>query len=1058
MPGNNENVTTKFKVDISDLKANISAANKQIQTINAQFKNATAGMDDWSKSADGLSAKIKQQSGIVEQEQKKLQALKQQLERLNQSQEKGKQIIADLTAKQRQAAAQYGENSDEAKAYAKQLLEAQKAQQRNADAAENLRLKIINQDTAVKNATAQVGKYETALNDLENEVDDVDDALENTASGGVNAFAVAMGNLAATAITKVVEGLANVVTGALEVGKQFEASMSNVQAVSGATAEEMQILEETARKYGSTTQFSASEAADALGYMALAGWDANQSADALGGVLNLAAASGMELAEASDMVTDYMSAFGMEADKSAYFADLLAYAQANANTTAAGLGEAFKNSAANMNAAGQDIETTVSLLAMMANQGLKGSEAGTALTAVMRDMTAKMTDGAIAIGDTSVKVMDANGNYRDLTDILKDVEAATNGMGDAEKAAALSTTFTADSIKGLNLMLNAGVDSAADFEEQLRNSGGSAEEMARIMNDNLEGDLKSLNSAYEELGITLYQSANAPLREIVQTVTNDVLPAFTELINGTEGAGEKVGTALGGLIDNVLTQITNLLPQAAEIGVALISSVVSGLLDSLPSIITSLVDMAVIIINKLAELLPQIVNKIVDVVPLIVDALTDAIPTLLDAAINFLTAIVNAIPVIVSSIADKLPHIIDSIVTAIVKGIPQLIQGAEKLFTALVDAIPKILPPLIAALPKIINAIIGGLASNTPMLFQAAVSLLTTIIQAIPQLVTQLVPQIVGIVQMIAGILVQNVPILLQAALQMLGALIEAIPTIYLELLKAVPQIIDAVLLGLANLPGILFEYWTGIWNGIKNIFAPVTQYFSDKFKSAWDGVKKIWDIVKTYFTEKWNAIKTVFSAVGSYFSKQFTDAWSNVKKAFSKVGEFFGGIWDTIKKTFASIGTKVGDAIGGAFKTAINAVIATVERGINMIPNAVNAALDLINALPGVNISKMPTVSLPRLARGGIVDKATLAEIGEDGTEAVIPLEKNKRGLKQIAQALAGEMQSGGTFGGSDNSGTGGTTVYNFNQTNNSPKALSRYEIYRQTKNMINAVKMQGV
>lgn len=1058
MPGNNENVTTKFKVDISDLKANISAANKQIQTINAQFKNATAGMDDWSKSADGLSAKIKQQNALVEQEQKKLQALKQQLERLNQSQEKGKQIISDLTAKQRQAAAQYGENSEEAKAYAKQLLEAQKAQQRNADAAENLRLKIINQDTAVKNATAQVGKYETALNDLENEVDDVDDALENTASGGVNAFAVAMGNLAATAITKVVEGLANVVTGALEVGKQFEASMSNVQAVSGATAEEMQILEETARKYGSTTQFSASEAADALGYMALAGWDANQSADALGGVLNLAAASGMELAEASDMVTDYMSAFGMEADKSAYFADLLAYAQANANTTAAGLGEAFKNSAANMNAAGQGIETTVSLLAMMANQGLKGSEAGTALTAVMRDMTAKMTDGAIAIGDTSVKVMDANGNYRDLTDILKDVEAATNGMGDAEKAAALSTTFTADSIKGLNLMLNAGVDSAADFEEQLRNSGGSAEEMARIMNDNLEGDLKSLNSAYEELGITLYQSANAPLREIVQTVTNEVLPAFTELINGTEGAGEKVGTALGGLIDNVLTQITNLLPQAAEIGVALISSVVSGLLDSLPSIITSLVDMAVIIINKLAELLPQIVNKIVDIVPLIVDALTDAIPTLLDAAINFLTAIVNAIPVIVSSIADKLPHIIDSIVTVIVKGIPQLIEGAEKLFSALVDAIPKILPPLIAALPKIINAIIDGLAKNTPMLFQAAISLLTTIVQAIPQLVTQLVPQIIGIVQMIADILVQNIPILLQAALQMFGALVEAIPTIYLELLKAVPQIIDAILLGLADLPGILFNYWLGIWDGIKSIFAPVTQYFSDKFKSAWDSVKKIWDVVKTYFTEKWNAIKTVFSVVGSYFSKQFTDAWNNVKKAFSKVGEFFGGIWDTIKKTFASIGTKVGDAIGGAFKTAINAVIATVERGINMIPNTVNKALDLINALPGVNISKLPTISLPRLARGGIVDKATLAEIGEDGAEAVLPLEKNKRGLKQIAQALAGEMQGGGTFGGNNDGGAGGTTVYNFNQTNNSPKALSRYEIYRQTKNMINAVKMQGV
>ena len=149
----------------------------------------------------------------------------------------------------------------------------------------------------------------------------------------------------------------------------------------------------------------------------------------------------MDLAAASDMVTDYMSAFGMEAEKSAYFADLLAYSQANSNTSAEQLGEAYKNCAANLNAAGQDIETTTSLLAMMANQGLKGSEAGTALTAVMRDMTSKMKNGSIQIGKTSVAVMDAAGNYRDMTDILSDVEIATDGMGDAERAMALSSIF-----------------------------------------------------------------------------------------------------------------------------------------------------------------------------------------------------------------------------------------------------------------------------------------------------------------------------------------------------------------------------------------------------------------------------------------------------------------------------------------------------------------------------------------------------------------------------------------------------------------------------------------
>ena len=178
------------------------------------------------------------------------------------------------------------------------------------------------------------------------------------------------------------------------------------------------MMEDTARQYGATTVFSASEAAEALKYMSLAGWDAQQSTDALGGVLNLAAASSMGLGEASDMVTDYLSAFGMEANKSTYFADMLAYAQSNSNTTAAQLGEAYKNSAANMHAAGQDVETTTSLLEAMANQGRKGSEAGTTLGAMMRDITAKMDDGAIKIGETSIAVQYASGNFRDMTYIL----------------------------------------------------------------------------------------------------------------------------------------------------------------------------------------------------------------------------------------------------------------------------------------------------------------------------------------------------------------------------------------------------------------------------------------------------------------------------------------------------------------------------------------------------------------------------------------------------------------------------------------------------------------
>ena len=182
MANNTENYTSKFKVDISDLKKGITEANKTIKTANAEFKNATASMDDWSKSADGLTAKIKQQESVVEAEKKKLELLKEQLARLNQNQEDGKKIIADLTAKYQKAAETYGTSSDEAKKYAKQLTDAQAAQERNANAADELRLKIINQDTAVKNAESQVSRYQSALSDLQNHTETLTEKVQRQQS------------------------------------------------------------------------------------------------------------------------------------------------------------------------------------------------------------------------------------------------------------------------------------------------------------------------------------------------------------------------------------------------------------------------------------------------------------------------------------------------------------------------------------------------------------------------------------------------------------------------------------------------------------------------------------------------------------------------------------------------------------------------------------------------------------------------------------------------------------------------------------------------------------
>lgn len=535
------NSTVQFKADISQLKSAMQQAQRQVKLANSEFKAATAGMDDWSDSADGLRAKLKQLDTTLKSQKTQLSLLEDEYEKT-------------VTV--------YGENSA---------------------AADRVKISINNMKASIAKTESQINSYNGELDDLEYGTDEAADSFEELDSAAENAgdgftvFKGVLSDLIANVVTSAISELKDLATEVVEVGSNFEKSMSNVAALSGATEEDLKLLSDTAKEFGSTTQFSASEAADALSYMALAGWDAQTSCSALGGVLDLAASSGMDLASASDMVTDYMSAFSMEAEESAYFADLLSYAQSNANTTAEGLGEAFKNCAANMNAAGQDVETTTALLSSMANQGLKGSEAGTALTAVMRDMTSKMEDGSIAIGETTVAVQDSEGNFRDLTDILKDVEDAVDGMGDAEKSSALMATFTSDSIKGLNLILNEGVDSAASFEEALRQSDGTAKEMAKTMNDNLSGDITALNSKLEGIKITVYESmapalrdAVAKISEVLDTVdweekgeqlgkiTVKAVEFFSKVIDNADGVKDvltAIGTTLGTafVVSKVLT-------------------------------------------------------------------------------------------------------------------------------------------------------------------------------------------------------------------------------------------------------------------------------------------------------------------------------------------------------------------------------------------------------------------------------------------------------------------------------------------------------------------------
>lgn len=331
-------------------------------------------------------------------------------------------------------------------------------------------------------------------------------------------------------VTAPLLGMAGV---AAKVGMEYEASMSNVQAISGATADDMAVLESVAREMGATTRYSASEAADGLSYMALAGWDAQQMSAALPSVLNLATAGQLDLATASDIVTDMMSMFGMEAEDAAKASDIFASAQSNSNTNVEQLAEALRMAGPAAASAGSSLEDTSAVLGILANNGIKGSSAGTALNAMFMDLQKSAEDGAVSIGDTAVAVYDAEGNMRSIVDIIQDVESATAGMNDEQRNAALSSIFQQRSLRGVNVLLNEGTGSLVDLQGELNNSTGASQEMADVMDDNMQGALLSMKSAAEDVAISFFEMAEGPLRNLIERIT-EIIRWFGNLDESTQ--------------------------------------------------------------------------------------------------------------------------------------------------------------------------------------------------------------------------------------------------------------------------------------------------------------------------------------------------------------------------------------------------------------------------------------------------------------------------------------------------------------------------------------------
>lgn len=332
----------------------------------------------------------------------------------------------------------------------------------------------------------------------------------------------------------VVIGIASVAAAkkTIDVGKSFEAGMSEVQAISGASGKDLERLSNKAKEMGATTKFSATESATALKYMAMAGWKTDQMVSGLAGVMNLAAASGEDLGTVSDIVTDSMTAFGLKANQSGHFADVLAKASSSSNTNVAMMGETFKYVAPLAGSMKYSIEDTATAIGLMANAGIKGSQAGTSLRSIITRLVKPPKDAATALNALGISTTKADGSMKPLRETMAELREKFSGLTESQKASYASSIAGQEAMSGLLAIVNASDSDFNKLQKAIDNSSGAAKKQADVMNNNLQGALYDLGSAAESVGIGIYEDIKTPLTKAVGVGTAQLRVLSNKLKKG----------------------------------------------------------------------------------------------------------------------------------------------------------------------------------------------------------------------------------------------------------------------------------------------------------------------------------------------------------------------------------------------------------------------------------------------------------------------------------------------------------------------------------------------
>lgn len=516
---------------------------------------------------------------------------------------------------------------------------------------------------------------------------------------GVSSMTVAAGNLISDLTKTAATKLAGLAKSSVSVGMNFDASMSQVAATMGTTVDQIDNLTKVAKEMGSTTKFTATQAADALNYLALAGYDANKAAEVLPSVLNLAAAGGMDLAYASDLVTDAMASLNIEANKQNVddFGNKLAMAASKANANVSQLGEAILTvggTAANLKGGTTELTTALGLLA---NVGIKGAEGGTHLRNIILSLQSPTDEAAKKMQKLGLQVYDSQGKMRGLNDILSDLNSAMNGMTQGQKDSIINQLFNKTDLAAVNGLLAAQGEQWDTLAAQIDSADGAMGQMAETQIDNLQGAMTIMSSAFEGMQLAVYDELEPTLTEAVKWGTDCLTQLTTAL---SEGGPEAMLAAAGEIISDLAAGIAAQLPGLMQTGVEIITQLAQNLTDTMPAML-----------DTGAEVLAALAQGIIN-----------ATPALLTSATEIIAEFMLYLGDHADEIMDTGMQLLESLVIGITDNLPQLITAAAALIAKWAAALIAHLPDILKCGAAMLTTLVDGIVCSLENLAEAALA------------------------------------------------------------------------------------------------------------------------------------------------------------------------------------------------------------------------------------------------------------------------------------------------------------------------------------------------